>query len=358
MIRELSALLEQAVEANSFGAAQAAVWAKGEEQHGSAHGGFAGIPTDEKTLFDVSSLTKVIATATLAYRMLSRGELDLEDRLGHFFPRAAAESVTIGELLAHRSGLPAWRPLFATGPRVLEAALRVAPEGRRGERSYSDLGFILLGAILERVGERPLDRLFDEEVAEPLGLSRTAFRPIPARVRPEGPRLAVAPTGDRRPRRPAPGQEGSYEAGPEVKDAGEVDDDNAFALGGVAGHAGLFSTAAEVARWAEAMHSEREGAGRLGKAVVLERMFAESFGFDRPTGPRSSAGTILGRGGTLGAAGHLGFTGCSVWLDLDRRWSVVLLTNRVYPDRRNEEIREFRPLFHDEAARILLREGR
>lgn len=355
MIGALSQLLDRAIEEGSFGAAQAAVWARGAPRHASAHGGFAGRPADERTLFDISSLTKVVATTTLAYRLVSSGELAFEDRVGRFFPAAASEAATVRELLAHRSGLPAWEALFTRSEGVLEAALR-APLAGRGARRYSDLGFVVLGAILEKVADRRLDRLFDEEVAAPLGLASTAFRPLPARAEPRDDRLAIAPTGDRRPRVPAPGQEERYAPGPPVDDAGEVDDDNAWAMGGVAGHAGLFSTAEEVARWAEAIHEELGGAARLGRPALLRAICAEGLGFDRPSDAESSAGTRFGRGGPQGAVGHLGFTGCSVWLDLDRRWSAVLLTNRVYPDRKNEDIRSLRPRFHDEAAGALLHE--
>lgn len=357
MIEALDRLLE-GERGKSFGAAQAAVWAAGRLVHASAHGGHGRVRADENTLFDISSLTKVVATTTLAYRMISSGALALDDRVGRFFPDAAAEAVTIRELLAHRSGLPAWAPLFTADEGVFPRLLSIPPEaGSRGERIYSDLGFIFLGAILEKVGGGGLDRLFHEEVARPLDLVRTGFRPLPARVPIEGERLAIAPTGTRRPRPPAPGQEGMYEAGAKVEDAGEVDDDNAWALGGVAGHAGLFSTAEEVVRWAEAIHAEREGAGRIGRADLLADFFGpaggEALGFDRPSGELSSAGRILGQAGPLGAVGHLGFTGCSVWLDLDRRWSIALLTNRVHPDRKNEAIRTLRPRFHDEAAHHL-----
>lgn len=362
MIEPISLLLERE-RGRSFDAAQACVWAGGVRMHASAHGGHGEARADEETLFDVSSLTKVVATTTLVYRMASRWELSFEDRVGRWFPEAAAREASLRALLAHRSGLPAWAPLFASAEGVLPTALRTPLERPIGERRlYSDLGFILLGAILERIGGKSLDRLFREEVAEPLGLQRTGYRTLPARAPVPGERLAIAPTGDRRPRRPAPGQEGSYRPGPEVEDAGEVDDDNAWALGGVAGHAGLFSTAEEVARWAESLHQEREGAARLGRAEVLEEMLGraggEALGFDRPSAAGSSAGALLGRQGPLGAVGHLGFTGCSVWLDLDRRWSIVLLTNRVFPDRRNEEIRSLRPRFHDEVASQLLREER
>lgn len=359
MIEAIRNLLEGEV-GRSFGAAQACVFAGGALVHESAHGGHGGLRTDARTLFDVSSLTKVVATTTLVYRMASRGELSFDDVVGRWFPEAASRDVPLRALLGHRSGLPAWAPLFVAPQGVLAAALGVAPEVPVGARRlYGDINFILLGAVLERIANRPLDRLFADEVAAPLGLRHTAFRRIPARMPLEGSRLAVAPTGDRRPRWPAPGQEGSHVAGPPVEDAGEVDDDNAWAMGGVAGHAGLFSTARDVARWAEALHAEREGAGVLGRAEVLAEMLGaaggETLGFDRPSAAGSSAGGIVGRQGPLGAIGHLGFTGCSVWMDLDRRWSIVLLTNRVHPDRKNDSIRSLRPRFHDAVAGELLR---
>lgn len=359
MIEAVSSLVDRAVEEGVFEAAQVALRAS-RATHDSAHGGLGPARTDRETLFDVSSLTKVVATTTLVHRLVSDSALSFEDEVGRFFPEASCREATIRDLLSHRSGLPAWRPLFATArsrDEVVSAALRAPLEGAPGnERRYSDLGFVVLGAILERVTDTRLDALFSEQVAAPLGLGKTAFRPLPAARAPtDGSRLVVAPTGDRRPRRPAPGQEGSYEAGPPVRDAGEVDDDNAWAMGGVAGHAGLFSTAADVARWAEAVHEELAGAGRLGRAEVLAEMAAQGLGFDRPSEEGSSAGAILGRKGPRGAVGHLGFTGCSVWLDLDRRVSVVLLSNRVHPDRKKENIRAFRPLFHDRVMECLLK---
>jgi len=166
----------------------------------------------------------------------------------------------------------------------------------------------------------------------------------------------------------AKGQEGLYEIPPqrERDDAGEVDDDNCWAMGGVSGHAGLFSTARDVASWGDAVREDREGARKLGDPETLERLLAldphpegppRALGFDVPSGPRSSAGTRLGLAGERGARGHLAFTGCSVWIDFDRGLTVALLTNRVYPSRSNEAgIRAFRPAFHDAVIEAL--EGR
>lgn len=395
MIDALSTILDAAVEAGEVPGAQACVIHHGRRVHASAHGrcGIVGPPVDLATRFDVASLTKAIVTTTGAYVLLSRGLLRLDDPVGRWFApfgRGEKAKVTVRHLLAHTSGLPAWRPLFAQiladpelrrlypGLQGPEPAVRpsdgdpLAPLRRRAREIviaqaaeaplefapgstcvYSDLGFILLGEILAACAGMPLDRFAREAILDPLGLRATGYRPVPA---PPEPNLAA--TGRTRPRPPARGQEGLYEIPPQrERDDFEVDDDNAWAMGGVSGHAGLFSTAADVAAWGEAIRAERQGARRLGDPEVLETMLApdphpygppRALGFDLPSGPASSAGRRLGRRGPRGARGHLAFTGCSVWIDFDRALTVALLTNRVHPDRSNEAgIRRLRPLFHD-----------
>lgn len=377
-----------AIAAGVFPAAQVAVALDGDPVHIAAHGGHGGLVTGPDTLFDVSSLTKVVATTTLAYHLLSRGELALDAPVARWFPRASVGPATVRDLLAHTSGLPAWRPLFAevdhafggapdhgSNPgaqearrqQVIAAAAATPLERPIGQSAvYSDVGFILLGAIVERVLGRRLDAAFAALVAEPLGLAHTAFRP--AGVPSSGAAsvafgvLPIAPTGTDRPRPPAAGQP-AFPPWRRDEPPGEVDDDNAWAMGGVAGHGGLFSTATDVARWGMALLDELDGAGRLGDPAVLQKLLRpvpglsppRALGFDRPAPTGSSAGSILGSQGPLGAVGHLGFTGCSVWLDLDRRWVVALLTNRTYPSRGNDSIRAFRPAFHDTVAAALER---
>ena len=188
------------------------------------------------------------------------------------------------------------------------------------------------------MGGAGLDALCQRLVCDPLGLSQTGYRPLP------GPEVRdIAPTGSHRPREPAPGQEHLYEAGPEQRPLrlGEVDDDNAYAMGGVAGHAGLFSTALDVARWGARVLEEERGAGRLGPGVgeAIATLRAPDVG---PTGPLRALGFDLARGegstaGRLasvpgGAFGHLGFTGGSVWVAPSLGVSVALLTNPRVPD--------------------------
>lgn len=403
-MRAIRAHLEAGVQSGAFPGAQACAIRAGEVLFDVAAGRTSpvGVLVDASTRFDVASLTKVMATTTAAYVLASGGALHLDDPVGRFLPgwsEGKKAAVTIRHLLAHTSGLPAWRPLFAavlTDPelralypggarpepvlfaaeareparamlfqrarrRVVEAALACELVGEPGKACvYSDVGFIVLGEVLATCAGMAFDRFCAHWIFAPLGLDATGYRPLPPA---EG--GVFAATGRTRPRPPARGQEDLYEIPPqrERDDPGEVDDDNCWAMAGVSGHAGLFSTAADVARWGDAIRAERAGAGRLGDPAVLEAFLAaddhplgppRALGFDIPSGPASSAGSHLGRAGPLGARGHLAFTGCSVWIDLDRGLTVALLTNRVYPDRANEEgIRTFRPAFHDAVVEAL-----
>jgi CubicO group peptidase (beta-lactamase class C family) len=266
------------------------------------------------TVFDLASLTKALGTTTLGMRDVERG-LGLDELV--------RPGVSVRHLLSHASGLPAWKRLGGNKAAILEAVQREPLEHAPGALSrYSDLGFILLGGFLEARAGRTLDERFDEEIARPLGLAMT-YHPDPR---------ACAPT------------EGELR--------GVVHDENARAMGGVAGHAGLFSTAREVSRLAAELSAAFSGEpGRLVARDTVRAFFTPSgvpgstwcLGWDRPSPVDSSAGTRWPRTGV----GHLGFTGCSLWMDPScGRW-VVLLSNRVYPSRANERIKAFRPALHD-----------
>jgi CubicO group peptidase (beta-lactamase class C family) len=388
----LQALLDQGVAAGVFPCAAAVVIHRGRPVFEGAAGG-----ATLRTVFDLASLTKILASTAAFLALWRDGEVGPETPVRRILPASAAgqAGATVGDLLAHRSGLPPFQPLFAPilrrSPLLLEpdcppdvretarsalvsSALAVPPTGPPGARSacaYSDLGFITLGELLSRVADGPLDALVGDRVARPLGLGvrfhrlsdRRAWAPAAA------PReaVAIAPTGRTRPREPAPGQEGLWEPlAPHPSTAGEVDDDNAFVMDGVAGHAGLFGTAADVAAFGQAVLDDRAGAGRLAPAdlwaVALQRDSATAgstcgLGFqtrlpgDAPG--ESSAGRLLGSVAP-GAVGHLGFTGTSLWIDLARDLVVALCTNRVAGPRGRAEtgIREFRPRFHDAAVEV------
>lgn len=373
---ELTLLLEEATAAGHPPAAAACVIAGGDLVHESAHGRSpSGDAVTPESVFDLASVTKIAATTLAIAALVESGRLSLDAPVAEWLPAFGArgkERVTVRELLGHRSGLPAWKPLFLEAEAAVRtrdfrsareavlAAVFDTPLGAR-RRLYSDLGFITLGVLVEAVSGEPLDLFVRERFYAPHGFE-LGFVDLSAPSSWLTGRM-VLPTGRTRPREPTPGQEGLYTVQEQAPrdDAGEVDDDNAFAMGGVAGHAGLFGTARAVAELGWWIARAIEGDEQLGIGPTL-RSFAEldpaegllrSLGFDRPAPRGSSVGSLFGRG-PRGAIGHLGFTGCSLWIDLDRRISVALLTNRTYPGRSHvEPIRALRPTFHDALCRAL-----
>lgn len=388
----LQALLEEGVAAGVFPAAAAVVLADGRRAFVGAAGG-----ATPRTVFDLASLTKVLATTTVFVTLWREGTVGPETALAALLPGSAAAraGVTLGDLLAHRAGLPAFAPFFApvlaARPALLRPdcpaderraardeavarALAVSPEAPPGARTlYSDVGFVVLGEALAAAGGLPLDALFVERVAAPLGVAagfhRLSTGPAPLWA-PGGPArgLAIAPTGRTRPREPAPGQAGLWPEGPSAPAiAGQVDDDNAWVMDGVAGHAGLFGAAGDVAALGQAVLEDWRGAGRLAPPGLWRRALARdgatpgstrALGFDtrHPDDPpgESSAGHRLGTA-PPGAVGHTGFTGTSLWIDLGRRLVVALCTNRTAGrrGRADERIRAFRSRFHDSVVDAL-----
>ena len=319
------------------------------------------LPMTRETVFDLASLTKPVCASLLTMMMVHRGRLELDQDLDTWFPPLkdpAKRRITVRQLLSNRSGLPGWRPFYLEYPedrqpvstdviskRVLEEPLE-APPGK-GE-IYSDLGFLLLGSILERVSGRPLDRLFEEEIARPLGLSRIGYRRLKGdpgvRV---GEGEAVAATEDCPWRRRVL--------------AGEVHDENCYLVGGVGGHAGLFSTAADLDRIVVEIFQGYRNRSGLFAGGALHTFFRRqdtpfrgtwALGWDTP----SEQGSASGRYYSRNSFGHNGFTGTSLWMDFDRNVAVVLLTNRVHPSRENTAIRTLRPQVHDAVFEEMLLE--
>jgi CubicO group peptidase (beta-lactamase class C family) len=259
-------------------------------------------------------------------------------------PDPRRQDVTLRTLLAHTSGLPGYVRLFEqarTRDELVLAACRTPLEAAPGERTeYSDIGFIILGEALARIADEPLDSFCRREVFGPLGMATTCFNPPPAQ------RLLIPPTEDDRAFRHRVIQ-------------GEVQDENAGVMGGVAGHAGLFASAPDLARFARAILGclARPGAKTIFLPETL-RAFARpqaaksgsprALGFDLPTAPSQS-----GRHFSPGSLGHLGFTGTSLWLDPERELAIVLLTNRTWPDRSSQEIKHVRPRVHDAIVEAL-----
>ena len=306
-----------------------------------------GPPVRRDTAFDLASLTKLY-TASAALRLAAAGALGLDDDVASVLQRPHLSGVTARQLLDHRSGLPAWRPLFATFDpvgRALAEPLEAAPGARH---CYSDLGFLVLGELLRRLSGHAVDDLVRAEVLDPLGLDGTRFRGVGAG---EEAALALAGTGDVAATEICPSR-GLL--------CGEVLDRNTWALGGVAPHAGLFADAAQVAEFAQGWHR----AGQTGwlPAPLVDAAWSppnvagtHGLGWDSvgPTGYTSAGRRLSPR-----SRGHLGFAGTSLWIDPERAVAVVLLTNRTHPDRTNPRLTPFRPLIHDAVARWLDGEGR
>ncbi len=297
----------------------ATVWQKGFGHLGWTPDSPAVLP--DQTIYDLASLTKVIGTTTAAMILFDEGKLVLDEKVTHYLPGFGGgekDLVTVRELLEHRSGLPAGRDLWrhAHSPEearqlVLDTPLEYHPG--HGQ-VYSDLGADILGWVVEAAAGMPLDRFLADRVFTPLGMHDTGFRPSDSLV------YRIAPTEVSPPR------------GYPVR--GEVHDENAFALGGVAGHAGLFGTASDLAVFAQMMLNggTYDGVRIVGDSTV--HLFTARAAGDRALGWEVADGTH-GAGNYLSgsAYGHTGFTGTSIWIDPDRQMFVILLTNRVHAAR-------------------------
>jgi len=341
-------VLEDAIASRAFPGCAFGVLAGGEVLLNGALGRFTyeddALPVAPETVFDVASLTKVLATTAMAMLLHARGLLDLEMPAGEVLPGFVtgpqagdrARMVTLRHLLAHSSGLPGYVELFrtaATPEALLQACLGLPLEAEPGARAeYSDPGFILLGKALEAIAGEPLDRWTRREIFDPLGMKATGFCP-PAELRNNIPPTEVDASFRR------------------ALIQGEVQDENAWVLQGVSGHAGVFSNVPEILRFAYAVLGAGSSIGPgLFDAATVER-FAQrqppasssrAIGWDTPS-ENSSSGKYFSRN----SIGHLGYSGCSLWIDRDSELAVVLLTNRTWPDRSCQLIRQVRPAFHD-----------
>ncbi len=314
-----------------------------------------------ETIFDLASLTKVMATTTSLMLLVEQGALALDDPVAKHLPafgERGKEAVTVRHLLAHAGGLHPWRgfhePLLererkkgerilatpAAKEWVLQSIERSALVHEPGSAAvYGDLDFIVLGALVEALAGRPLERFCDERVFRPLGLAETGFVPVgegaPALAEPRRRRFAATENCPWRGRILW----------------GEVHDPNAWAMGGVAGHAGLFAPAADVMRFAEAWLDAWHGRPSPLPAAGVRR-FAErqglpagsdwALGWDTPSDGASSSGSRLSKT----SIGHLGFTGTSLWIDLEQEAVVVMLTNRVHLVAKRSKF-GLRPVVHD-----------
>jgi CubicO group peptidase (beta-lactamase class C family) len=320
-------------------------------------------PASPDTIYDLASLTKPLATASALLCLIQDGQLGLDVSVQEILVELAGSAIgqaTVAHLLNHSSGSPAWRPFYervAEQDRIQpgflgsDRAKRLVMQMIRDEALlspigtksiYSDLGFMLLGFLVERVTDRSLasfcrDRIYNRINAEGLFFIGSG-----------GEQVGGPPSGPADFQRIAPTEDDPWR-GRLLR--AEVHDENAYALGGIAGHSGLFGTAASVAKvtgcWLSAYLGQESplSPGQVRRFVARQGLTPESswaLGWDTPSAP-SSSGTRL----SPESFGHLGFTGTSVWVDPMAEMEIVLLSNRVHPTRKNEAIRKFRPLIHD-----------
>ena len=356
-VREIVALVDAALEAQLGSAIAVSIGDAGVEQERMVRGRARRVPDpgpaiSDETAFDLASLTKPMATAALAMVLAGDGALDLDAEVRRWLPGAATAG-TVRHLLGHAGGCAAhvefFRDLRTAGHRDPRAALidlaarhPASPPGVAAV--YSDLGYLLLGAIVERTAGQPLDEAFRTAVAEPLGLRRAGF-----------PGAAALPGA----------------VATEIDDrglvAGRVHDENAYFGGGVCGHAGLFGAIGDVAAFAAALVDTATGRARgRWRTDVVQRFLTDApvagaswrLGWDTPSSSPgvSHAGDRWPRSGAIG---HTGFTGTSLWIDLPRRRWVALLTNRVHPTRHGtaDAIKALRRAVGDAAVALLDRPG-
>jgi CubicO group peptidase (beta-lactamase class C family) len=351
--REAAELLETGVGEGAYAAAVLRV-ARDDEVLFERSAGYA----RAASLFDIASLTKPL-TAALFFVLSQEGHLSPDGIAAEVLPFTSpdprAREIRFAHLLSHTAGLPAWlpmyekvaaaekaegRPLAGTAEghdRILAEVLSLPLSRDPGAGwEYSDLGYMLLGRAIEVAGFRSLDRLLAEKITGPLGMRETRYLPLAAIGECETGQLI--PTG--------------WSEVRQREKAGEVDDENAAAMGGVSGHAGLFSTAGDLFLFAREIVRACKGEGRVlsrPSAVRMTTRVAQpwgcprTLGFDTPTAPHSQAGERA----PADAVGHLGYTGCSMWIDPVREISVILLTNRVVFGSDNRKLSALRPRIHD-----------
>jgi len=356
--------LDAAVAGGVFPGAVLHVRLRGAPVYHRAAGCAALIPAREparmETIYDLASLTKPLATTTAVVRLIQDGRLSLDDPAQRHVDELKGSAIgeaTVYHLLTHSAGLPAWRPLYERiaeedrhtpgvlgGPAaqrmMLALIMQESLANPPGARSvYSDLGFILLGVLVERVSGNALAAYCREAVFEPMGASLFFLgRQAAGSGRGTATDAAlIAPTED------------DPWRGRMLR--GEVHDENAHAIGGAAGHAGLFGTASAVSAVAGQWLDGCVGRSRVLPSDLVKRFTARqggiagsswALGWDTPSPPSSSGSRF-----SAASFGHLGYTGTSIWIDPIKELEVVLLSNRVHPTRRNEAIKQFRPLIHD-----------
>lgn len=360
----VNTLMLEGVQKGVFPGAVLLVWLKGSillhRGYGNADIGHTTVAATPEILYDLASLTKPLVTTLAVIGLVEKKKLSIDSGLDEIFQNeelipSDKKKITVRHLLSHTSGLPAYKPYYRKLTdyeekdrwKRLWGFLLDEPLGANPGAStcYSDLGFLVLQKVVEFLSKKSLWKFVREQFYLPLGLTSLVFSPaqVNQKLLLE---FDVAAT------------EICHWRGRKI--CGEVHDENAFVLGGIAGHAGLFGTAEDICKLLTLMFFDySKGTTHLGVKQDLLRTFWErqtelgngtwALGFDTPAATASSAGKYF----SPNSVGHLGFTGTSFWFDLDRELLVVLLSNRVYIGRENEKIKEFRPLIHDRIIECL-----
>lgn len=346
---EVRELIEKAIDSEIFPGAVLLIWKDGEilleEPYGHLMYEKSSPPVITETIYDIASLTKVIATTTASMICIEKGKFSLDDKVTKFIPEFRnnnKEKITIRNLLLHNSGLPAWKKYFSlelNKEQILNDIFSSSLDYPTGTKMvYSDLGIITLGRIIEIVSGTGLDDFCSKEIFQPLGMNSTFFNPPDSLVE------LCAPT-----------EYDNYWRRRLIR--GEVHDETASLLNGIAGHAGLFSTANDLSKLVAMI---------MNKGIYNEKIFIKyetiknfitkqsdkstrALGWDTKSEKGSSAGDLF----SINSFGHTGFTGTSIWADSERNLFVVFLTNRVYPSRENTKIISFRPELHNKIIKSI-----
>jgi len=340
---DVDRVINKAIEDKSFPGGVVLVWKDGKTNYEKAYGNYTYDPQSERvyphTLYDLASLTKVVATTTAAMICYDRDLFSLDDKVIKYIPEFVVndkENITIKNLLLHNSGLPAWKKFYGRELKyndVINEIYSSELEYKTGEKTvYSDLGIITLGKIIEKVSGKTLDVFCKDEIFIPLKMNGTFYNPDNSLKK------LCAPT-----------ETDNYWRMKTLQ--GEVHDETSAILNGVAGHAGLFSTADDLAKLMSVLLNK----GKINQKIFIQQNTIELFtkrtskestraiGWDTKSDSGSSAGKYFSKN----SFGHTGYTGTSIWADPDRNLFVVFLTNRVYPTRENTKIKKVRPQLHN-----------
>lgn len=358
-------LVDNAIRNNSFPGAQLIVANSQKVIYSGYFGNYDynpdSYPVSKETIFDIASLTKVIATTSAIMILFDKNLIDLDEKVSNYLPEFSSgekNDITVKNLLLHNSGLKAWMPFYKTCKNKTDIYNTICSEKlnyKTGTKFvYSDLGFILLGLIVEKISKTSFDKFCEENIFAPLGMSYTMFNPNP-----DYKELA------------APTENDTYFRNRQIK--GEVHDESAFLMGGISGNAGLFSNVNDLNLFmkmlvnkgsytdARRMNAKNETSQLIQSGTIafftqlysgLDYDNSRAYGWDTYPSPKkypAQCGTLISRN----CIGHTGFTGTSIWYDFDKDIYIIFLTNRIYPSRDNSGIFEVRPKLHDEVFKAL-----